>query len=83
MAFWIEINYISAMKNEIPESYKVEHNPDEYLNNDVKAHLRKKPMPRSGCELKSGLRSYMRCLQWKTDKVARFFDHENARYAKA
>lgn len=63
--------------------YSPEHNPDEYLNNDVKAHLRKKPMPHSDRELKSGLRSYMRQLQWKTDKVARFFDHEMVRYAKA
>ena len=63
--------------------YSPEHNPDEYLNNDVKAHLRKKPMPHSDRELKSGLRSYMRQLQWKTDKVARFFDHERVRYAKA
>ena len=56
--------------------YSPEHNPDEYLNQDVKAHLRKKPMPHSDRELKSGLRSYMRRLQWKTDKVAHFFDHE-------
>ena len=63
--------------------YSPEHNPDEYLNHDVKAHLRKKPMPHSDRELKSGLRSYMRQLQWKTDKVARFFDHERVRYAKA
>jgi len=63
--------------------YSPEHNPDEYMNQDVKAHLRKKPMTRSERELKSGLRSYMRRLQWKTDKVARFFDHELVRYAKA
>jgi len=63
--------------------YCPEHNPDEYLNHDVKAHLRKKPMPQSDRELKSGLRSYMRHLQWKTDKVARFFDHERVCYAKA
>lgn len=63
--------------------YSPEHNPDEYMNQDVKAHLRKKPIPRSERELKSGLRSYMRHLQRKTDKVARFFDHELVRYAKA
>jgi len=63
--------------------YSPEHNPDEYMNQDVKAHLRKKPMPHSDRELKSGLRSYMRRLQWKTDKVAHFFDHELVRYAKA
>jgi len=63
--------------------YCPEYNPDEYLNHDIKAHLRKKPMPCSDRELKSGLRSYMRRTQWKTDKVARFFDHEKVRYAKA
>ena len=63
--------------------YSPEHNPDEYMNQDVKAHLRKKPMPHSDRELKSGLRSYMKRLQWKTDKVARFFEHENVNYAKA
>ena len=63
--------------------YSPEHNPDEYMNQDVKAHMRKKPAPRSDRELKKGLRSYMKHLQWKTDKVARFFEHENVNYAKA
>ena len=63
--------------------YSPEYNPDEYVNQDVKIHIRKKPFPRSCNELKSGLRSYMRHLQWKTKKVARFFDHESVRYAKA
>jgi len=63
--------------------YSPEHNPDEYMNQDVKAHMRKKPAPRSDWELKKGLRSYMKHLQWKTDKVARFFEHENVNYAKA
>ena len=63
--------------------YSPEHNPDEYMNQDVKAHMRKKPAPHSDRELKKGLRSYMKHLQWKTDKVARFFEHENVNYAKA
>jgi transposase len=63
--------------------YSPEHNPDEYMNQDVKAHMRKKPAPRSDRELKKGLRSYMKRLLWKTDKVARFFEHENVNYAKA
>ena len=63
--------------------YSPEHNPDEYMNQDVKAHMRKKPAPRSDRELKKGLRSYMKHLQWKIDKVARFFEHENVNYAKA
>jgi transposase len=63
--------------------YSPEHNPNEYMNQDVKAHMRKKPAPHSDRELKKGLRSYMKHLQWKTDKVARFFEHENVNYAKA
>lgn len=63
--------------------YSPEHNPDEYLNHDVKTHVRQHPAPRSGSELKDGLRSYMRRLQRRTIKIARFFDHDLARYAKA
>ena len=63
--------------------YSPEHNPDEYMNQDVKAHMRKKPAPRSDRELKSGLRSYMRRLQRKSDKVVRFFEHKKVQYAKA
>ena len=63
--------------------YSPEHNPDEYLNHDVKTHVRKNPAPRSDQELKNGLRSYMRQLQWKTCKIARFFERDLVRYAKA
>jgi len=70
----IELYYLPA--------YSPEYNPDEYLNQDVKTHVRQKPMPRSDQELTSGLRSYMRRLQWKTDKIARFFEHESVQYAK-
>ncbi|MFA4836094.1 MAG: hypothetical protein WC749_08520 [Dehalococcoidia bacterium] len=46
-------------------------------------NLQKNPAPRSSQELKNGLRSYMRWLQRKTDKIARFFEHGSVRYAKA
>ena len=79
---WIE-KYKKKIEIFFLPPYCPEYNPDEYLNHGVKAYLRKKPMPHSDCELKSGLRSYMKRLQWKTDKVARFFEHESAGYAKA
>lgn len=63
--------------------YSPEHNPDEYLNQDVKVSIRKNPAPRSGQELKNILRTYMRRLQKKTDKITRFFEHDLVRYAKA
>ena len=63
--------------------YSPEQNPDEYLNHDVKTHVRQYPAPRSDSELKNGLRSYMRRLQRETTKIARFFNHDMVRYAKA
>jgi len=63
--------------------YSPERNPDEYLNHDVKTHVRQQPAPRSGSELQNGLRSYMRRLQHETTKIARFFDPVWVRYAKA
>lgn len=62
--------------------YSPEQNPDEYLNHDVKTHVRQQPSPRSGGELQNGLRSYMRKLQRQTTKIARFFDYDLVRYAK-
>jgi transposase len=63
--------------------YSPEQNPDEYLNHDVKTHIRQYPAPRSSSELQSGLRSYMRRLQQQTMKITRFFDQDSVRYAKA
>lgn len=63
--------------------YSPEHNPDEYLNHDVKTHTRGNPSPHSALDLKNGLISYMRKLQRKTNKISRFFDHDLVRYAKA
>lgn len=62
--------------------YSPEHNPDEYLNQDVKVHMRQKPTSRSGAELKRGLRSYMRHLQNDEPKIARFFHHDQVKYAQ-
>jgi transposase len=63
--------------------YSPEQNPDEYLNHDVKTHVRQHPAPRSDSEQKNVLRSYMRRLQRNTAKIVRFFDHESVCYAKA
>jgi len=64
-------------------AYSPELNPDEYVNNDVKANVKRKPSPKSQEELQDSVRSYMRSLQWNKSKVARFFDHDKVRYAKA
>lgn len=63
--------------------YSPEINPDEYVNNDVKINLQSKLAPKNLNELQNNVRSYMRSLQWDKEKVARFFEHEKVKYAKA
>ena len=80
-------NWLEAHRKDIElfflPPYSPEQNPDEYLNHDVKTHVQQRPAPRSSSELKSGLLSYMKHLQWETEKIARFFNHESVRYAQA
>lgn len=64
-------------------AYSPELNPDEYVNNDVKTNVKRKPAPKSHKELQDNVRSYMRSLQWNKSKVIKFFDHEKVKYAKA
>src|SRR6185369_17118115 len=54
-------------------SYAPEHNPDEFLNNDLKQAMARRRMPRDKAALKSGLTSYMRSLQRCPAKVRAFF----------
>jgi hypothetical protein len=49
-------------------SYAPEHNPDEFLNNDLKQAMARHRTPRDKVALKSSLTSYMRSLQRCPDK---------------
>lgn len=64
-------------------SYSPEHNPDEYLNCDLKASLSRKPSPRSQAALEANVKSHMRMLGKSRDRVASYFNAEPIRYAKA
>jgi transposase len=61
--------------------YAPEHNPDEFLNNDVKQAMARQPVPRDKVSLKAGLTSYMRGLQRRPAKVRAFFQAATVRYA--
>jgi transposase len=61
--------------------YAPEHNPDEFLNNDVKQAMARRRIPRTKATMKSGLRSYMRSLQRRPAKVRTFFQAPTTRYA--
>src|SRR3954466_4248597 len=62
-------------------SYAPEHNPDEFLNNDLKQAMARRRTPRDKAALKSSLTSYMRSLQRCPAKVRAFFQAPSVRYA--
>jgi transposase len=69
----IELFYLPA--------YAPDHNPTEYLNNDLKQALRRKPQPDSKDELIRSARSVLRTIQRSPDRVRTYFAAEPVRYA--
>ena len=58
-----------------------QHNPDEYLSNDVKHGLARRQLPKDKATMKGALSSYMRGLHKQPDKVKSFFKAPSVRYA--
>ena len=69
----IELFYLPA--------YAPEHNPDEYLNNDVKQKLRQQPQPDSKPELIKSTRTVMRAIQRSPARVRGYFRPDPVKYA--
>lgn len=61
--------------------YAPEHNPEEFMHNDVKPALARRRIARDKASMKSGLRSYMRSLQRRPAKIRAFFQAPSVRYA--
>lgn len=61
--------------------YSPELNPDEYLNNTVKAQLRNQPVASSHHELKSRLGATMRSNQRRPGLIRSMFNHPSVAYA--
>ena len=62
-------------------SYAPDHNPTEYLNNDLKQKLRQQPQPGSKEELIRSARSVLRAIQRSPRRVRAYFKPEPVRYA--
>jgi transposase len=62
-------------------SYAPDHNPTEYLNNDLKQQLRQQPQPGSKEELIESTRSVLRAIQRSPRRVRAYFKPEPVRYA--
>jgi transposase len=77
---WVTKNKHSIELFFLP-SYSPEKNPDEYLNCDLKISLANKPSPKSQSELKGNLKNHMEKLSKDSNKVKRFFNHKEVKYA--
>jgi len=62
--------------------YAPEYNPDEYLNSDLKRDVGNRSMPRSEKDIVKNVRSYMKMLQLKPDKIKSFFKAPSVSYAQ-
>jgi transposase len=69
----IELCYLPA--------YAPDHNPDEYLNNDLKQKLRQRPQPGSKDELLKGTRSVLCAIQRSPQRIQAYFKPPSVRYA--
>jgi transposase len=77
--------WLALRKNEIElfflPPYSPEHNPDEYLNSDLKRAIEKLPMPRSESELEHNARSFLKFDQLHPARIRSYFKHKYAAYA--
>ena len=69
----IELFYLPA--------YAPDHNPDEYLNNDLKQKLRQRPQPASQDELIKSTRAVLRAIQRSPRRIQGYFRPSALRYA--
>lgn len=61
--------------------YAPEHNPDEYLNNDLKQQLRNRPKPDTQEDLVKATTSVLRSLQRRPERIRSYFRPPDVRYA--
>ena len=69
----IEIFYLPA--------YAPEHNPDEYLNNDLKQTIKNKPRAKTRDGLVATTSSILKSIQRRPDRVKSYFHAKHVRYA--
>ena len=69
----IELFYLPA--------YAPDHNPDEYLNNDLKQKLRQGPQPGSKEDLVENTRTELRSIQRRPARVRSYFRPAPVQYA--
>ena len=61
--------------------YTPQHNPDEYLNNDLKRNVNRKHIPLTKSELQGNLKSYLKSLQNNPEHIKKLFQAKEVKYA--
>jgi transposase len=77
---WVESHAHEVELVYLP-SYAPDHNPSEYLNNELKQKLRQRPQPDTKEELINSARSVLRAIQRSPRRVRAYFKPEPVRYA--
>lgn len=77
---WIKEN-IDKIELFFLPAYSPEKNPDEYLNCDLKQGLSAKPAPKSVEKLKENLENHMQMLVQNPERVQKYFNHKDIKYA--
>jgi len=79
---WVA-EHVDAIRIFFLPSYSPELNPDEMLNNDVKANAVGRRRPHNQKQLMQNVRGYLRIRQDNPELVKRYFHEESVRYAAA
>jgi hypothetical protein len=69
----IEIFYLPA--------HAPEHNPDEYLNNDLKQTIKNKPRAKTRDDLAAATPPILKSIQRRPDRIKSYFHANYVRYA--
>lgn len=77
---WVQAHRDRVELHFLP-AYAPQHNPDEYLNNDVKQQLKNRPKPDSREALVETASSVMRSLQRRPARIRSYFQAKDVRYA--
>lgn len=77
---WVEENKEKIALFFLP-SYSPEKNPDEYLNCDLKQGLSQKSAPKNKEKLIENLNEHMVMLQNNQQRVRKYFQHQDIKYA--
>lgn len=77
---WVEANKNFIEVHYLP-SYSPDLNPDEYLNNDLKAGISMRPDFRHKGALEKTAKSHMTSIQKKPERIKKLFQAEPIKYA--